>query len=61
LRFFDTVDTARDIDRIRVAANAKQITYLGYSYGTELGWVYLRLFPASVRAAVLDAGFDPTV
>jgi pimeloyl-ACP methyl ester carboxylesterase len=56
---FDTVDTARDMDRIREALGDQQLTYLGYSYGTTLGSTYAELFPKKVRALVLDGAVDP--
>jgi pimeloyl-ACP methyl ester carboxylesterase len=56
---FDTVDTARDMDRIREALGEEKLTYLGYSYGTTLGSTYAELFPDHVRALVLDGAVDP--
>ena len=56
---FNTVDTARDLDRLREALGDEQLTYLGYSYGTTLGSTYAELFPDRVRALVLDAAVDP--
>ncbi|WP_409329272.1 alpha/beta hydrolase [Trujillonella humicola] len=57
---FNTVDTARDMDRLRAALGDEQLTFLGYSYGTTLGSTYAELFPEQVRALVLDAAVDPT-
>jgi pimeloyl-ACP methyl ester carboxylesterase len=59
LGIFNTVDTARDMDRLREALGEEQLTYLGYSYGTTLGSTYAELFPENVRALVLDAAVDP--
>jgi pimeloyl-ACP methyl ester carboxylesterase len=56
---FNTVATARDMDRLREALGDRQLTYLGYSYGTTLGSTYAELFPDKVRALVLDAAVDP--
>jgi pimeloyl-ACP methyl ester carboxylesterase len=56
---FNTVDTARDMDRLRQALGEEQLNYLGYSYGTTLGSTYAELFPDKVRAMVLDAAVDP--
>lgn len=56
---FDTVDTARDLDRLRAALGEEQLTFLGYSYGTTLGSTYAELFPEKVRAMVLDGAVDP--
>src|SRR4051812_19139338 len=59
LGIFNTVDTARDMDRLRQALGDEQLTYLGYSYGTTLGSTYAELFPDKVRAMVLDGAVDP--
>ncbi|MGY1744896.1 alpha/beta hydrolase [Blastococcus sp. SYSU D00695] len=56
---FDTVDTARDMDRLRASLGDEQLTFLGYSYGTTLGSTYAELYPEKVRAMVLDAAVDP--
>jgi pimeloyl-ACP methyl ester carboxylesterase len=56
---FNTVDTARDMEQLRQALGDKQLTYLGYSYGTTLGSTYAELFPDKVRALVLDGAVDP--
>jgi pimeloyl-ACP methyl ester carboxylesterase len=58
---FNTVDTARDMDRLRTALGDEKLTYLGYSYGTTLGSTYAELFPDKVRGMVLDAAVDPDV
>jgi pimeloyl-ACP methyl ester carboxylesterase len=59
-RQIDTLDTARDLDRIRQALGMPTINYLGVSYGTLLGDAYAQLFPRQVRTMVLDGGVDPT-
>ena len=59
LGIFNTVDTARDMDRLREALGDEQLTYLGYSYGTTLGSTYAEMFPDKVRAMVLDGATDP--
>lgn len=58
---FDTVATARDMDQIRQAVGDDRMNYLGFSYGTELGWTYAHLFPKQVRRFVLDGAVDPTL
>lgn len=57
---FSTTATAVDMDRIRAALDQPTLTYLGWSYGAKLGAEYARLYPARVRAAVLDAPSNPT-
>lgn len=54
-----TVDTARDMDRIRAALGVQKVSYYGFSYGTYLGQVYATLYPGHVRRMVLDANVDP--
>lgn len=55
-----TASTARDMDVVRMALGENQISYLGYSYGTELGSRYAELFGDRVRAMVLDGAVDPS-
>ena len=50
---------ARDMDEIRKTLGAEQISYLGFSYGSELGVWYATLFPESVRAMVFDGADNP--
>jgi pimeloyl-ACP methyl ester carboxylesterase len=54
-----TRDAARDMDVLRAALGDEQLSYLGYSYGTQLGAVYAEAFPQNVRAMVLDGAVDP--
>jgi pimeloyl-ACP methyl ester carboxylesterase len=60
LRYYNTVNTARDMDQIRQAVGDDVMNYLGFSYGTELGWTYAHLFPKEVHTFVLDGVVDPT-
>jgi pimeloyl-ACP methyl ester carboxylesterase len=54
----DTVNTARDMDRIRQALGVSTVSFYGLSYGTVLGTVYADLFPHRLRAMVLDGAVD---
>jgi pimeloyl-ACP methyl ester carboxylesterase len=56
-----TASVARDMDVVRQALGDDQISYLGFSYGTELGTAYLEEFGDHVRTMVLDGAIDPTV
>lgn len=60
LQFYNTVSTARDMDQLRQAVGDNVMNYLGFSYGTELGWTYAHLFPKLVHTFVLDGAVDPT-
>jgi pimeloyl-ACP methyl ester carboxylesterase len=59
LSHVDTVSSARDIERIRVALGETSLSYFGYSYGSLLGATYADLYPSHVRAFVLDGAIDP--
>jgi len=61
LPFVGTVDSARDLDRIRQALGDPQLTFFGHSYGTLLGATYAEMFPTHVRAMVLDGAIDPAM
>lgn len=54
-----TASAAMDMDVVRAALGEAQISYLGYSYGTELGAAYADRYPERVRAMVLDGAVDP--
>ncbi|MGW3233436.1 alpha/beta hydrolase [Kitasatospora sp. NPDC001095] len=59
LPHLSTRETARDMDLVRAVLGEPTIAYLGSSYGSYLGEVYLQLFPERVGRAVLDAALDP--
>ena len=61
LAYLSEANSARDMDTIRVALGERTISYLGWSYGTYLGYLYATLFPTHLRAAVLDGAVDPTL
>ena len=54
LPYIGTVYAARDMDLIRSAVGDAKLTYVGKSYGTQLGEVYADEFPTKIRALVLD-------
>jgi pimeloyl-ACP methyl ester carboxylesterase len=60
LPFIGTESSARDIDQIRLGLGVEKITFLGFSYGSELGATYATLFPTSLRTMVIDGAVDPT-
>jgi pimeloyl-ACP methyl ester carboxylesterase len=55
-----TPNVVKDMDRLRAAVGDDKLTYVGFSYGTELGAAYAEAFPQHVRALVLDGPVDPT-
>ncbi|MFE7483031.1 alpha/beta hydrolase [Streptomyces sp. NPDC057552] len=60
LPYVGTSAAARDLDLIRHVLGDGKLSYLGFSYGTELGGTYAHLFPGNVGRVVLDAVVDPT-
>ncbi|MGE0220714.1 alpha/beta hydrolase [Mycolicibacterium sp.] len=56
-----TAAAVRDMDVVRQALGDEQISYLGFSYGTQLGAVYAERYPERVRAMVLDGAVDPSL
>jgi pimeloyl-ACP methyl ester carboxylesterase len=61
LPYASTRDTARDMDVVRAALGEKRISYVGSSYGTYLGAVYLQMFGPRADRIVLDGPVDPKV
>jgi len=60
LGFVDTNSTVRDLDMMRAVVGDAQLTYFGYSYGTDIGARYADQFPEKVGRLVLDGATDPT-
>ena len=54
-----TAYVARDMDEIRKALGAEQVSYYGKSYGSTVGVWYATLFPDSVRAMAIDGAENP--
>ncbi|RMB80185.1 alpha/beta hydrolase [Streptomyces shenzhenensis] len=59
LPYTTTANTARDLDRIRVALGEPKLSYLGHSYGTYLGAVYATMYPKRGDRVVLDSNLGP--
>ena len=61
LPYIGTINTARDLERLRIAVGDKKLTYLGYSYGTLIGQTYAALHPKNIRAMVLDGNVPMSI
>jgi pimeloyl-ACP methyl ester carboxylesterase len=61
LPHLSTDDVVRDVDSIRISLGEEQISYLGFSYGTLIGALYVDRFPNRVRAMALDGALDPAL
>jgi pimeloyl-ACP methyl ester carboxylesterase len=59
VKHMSTADVARDLDLLREAVGDKQLTFVGFSYGSVVGSTYANLFPDKVRALVIDGVVDP--
>ncbi|WP_275003802.1 alpha/beta hydrolase [Promicromonospora iranensis] len=54
-----STNVVRDMDIVREVLGDDQLTYLGYSYGSQLGAMYATTYPEKVRAIVLDGAVAP--
>jgi pimeloyl-ACP methyl ester carboxylesterase len=61
LAHVSTDDTARDLERLRVALGDRTLNFLGFSYATYLGARYASIHPDHVGAFVLDGAIDPAL
>lgn len=61
LEFVDTQSTIRDLDLLRATVGDAQLSYFGFSYGTEIGAQYINRFPERVGRMVLDGATDPSL
>jgi pimeloyl-ACP methyl ester carboxylesterase len=61
LGHIDTQTTARDMDVMRAVLGDDALTYLGFSYGTDLGATYAAMFPGRVGRMVLDGPLPPNL
>ena len=52
-------NVVHDMDAIRNAAGEDKIHFIGYSYGTRLGALYLQTYPENSGHFVLDASLKP--
>lgn len=57
--FYNTDNSARDLEQIRKALAYGRINIWGASYGTRLAQAYARLFGGSTRALILDGVASP--
>jgi pimeloyl-ACP methyl ester carboxylesterase len=60
LNHVDTLSVAKDFEAIRVALGDEPMTFMGFSYGSQVGLQYAELYPNKIRAMVLDAVLDHT-
>jgi len=61
LKHMSTKDVVRDLDLLRAAVGDKQLSFVGFSYGTLIGSTYAAMFPKRSRAIVIDGNVDPAL
>lgn len=59
LAHLGTQEVVQDLDVLRSVLGDEKLSYLGYSYGTRIGYTYAEHFPGNVRALLLDGALDP--
>lgn len=59
LEHVSTRESAMDMRSVADAFGIKEMNYLGFSYGSELGVMYSSLYPEGVGRFVLDGASDP--
>ncbi|TCM48259.1 TAP-like protein [Kribbella sp. VKM Ac-2568] len=59
-QFVSSQQTVYDMDFIRALFKARQLNFIGYSYGTWLGGWYADTYPSKVGRFVLDSNMDWT-
>ena len=59
LGHYSTLETAKDMEVLRILLGDSKLHYLGKSYGTYLGTLYAALYPTNVGHMVLDGAIDP--
>ena len=59
-QFVSSQQTVYDMDFLRALFKARQLNFIGYSYGTWLGGWYSDTYPARVGRFVLDSNMDWT-
>ena len=61
LTHLSTLESAKDMELLRLALNEPKLNYLGKSYGTYLGTLYASLYPTKVGKMILDGAIDPSI
>lgn len=60
LAHISTEDTVKDLDLLRVLVGDATLSFLGYSYGTQIGSLYAERYPDKVGRMVLDSAVNIT-
>jgi pimeloyl-ACP methyl ester carboxylesterase len=61
LSAYNTLESADDLDDLRVALHVAKWNIYGISYGTDLALTYMRRHPGGIRSAGIDGIFPPSL
>jgi pimeloyl-ACP methyl ester carboxylesterase len=59
VRFYTSSVAVRDLEQVRLALGYAEIDLYGASYGTRMAELYMRRYPQSTHAVILDGVTDP--
>lgn len=54
-----TMNVVRDLEVLRRTVGDDKLSYLGVSYGTEVGILYADMYPTHIRAMIIDGVVNP--
>ncbi len=54
-----TRNVVKDLDILRSVVGDEKLNYIGYSYGTSIGYQYMMAFKSNARALLLDGVVNP--
>lgn len=58
---YNSLESADDIEDLRVALHLAKWNVYGISYGTDLALTYMRLHPGGIRSVAIDGVFPPSL
>ena len=61
LTHLSTLESAKDMEILRLTLDEPRLNYLGKSYGTYLGTLYASLYPSKVGKMILDGAINPSI
>lgn len=61
LAAYNTLESADDLEDLRVALHLAKWNVYGISYGTDLALTYLRQHPDGIRSVAIDGVFPPSI
>lgn len=59
LASISTTNTVHDMDLMRAVLGDDKLSFFGFSYGSELGAAYARMYPENARAIAIDGVIAP--